>query len=144
MRPQSIVTFERCYLGAWLIGLVNAALNWNTMMASLDANPGVAALGPSLTTGIAIGTIVISAVITLLLWYYVARQGAVVAKWIVVVFFAIGLLSYLRGVLAGTMALGLTAVIGLVVVVLQGVAVWMLFRPDAKLWFERNAAEPTA
>ena len=38
-RPQSIITFERCYLGAVALGLANNALNWTNMQEQMAATP---------------------------------------------------------------------------------------------------------
>lgn len=129
-RPQSIIWFERSFLGAIGIGLVNAALNWSKVQTAVDATPGAGIL-PS---GFLIGTMIVSLVINLLLWYFAAKRGAVVAKWIIVVFFAIGLLSLVR-VLVGGIAAPTMNLFAYAALALQAVAVWMLFRPDAKAWF---------
>ena len=142
-RPASIVTFERCYLGAWVVGLINSALNWNVAMAAMADNPSVAQLGPSFASTMMIGGLAIGAAITLLLWYFVARRGSVVAKWIVTVFFALGLASFLWSLAAGR-GFGLVTVIALVAMALQAIAVAMLFRPDTKPWFGETVDEPLA
>ena len=143
-RPASIVTFERCYLGAWIVGLINTALNWNVTMAMMDANPAVAQMGPSFGAAVLVGGLLLGALITLLLWHFVARRGSQVAKWIVVVLFAIGLVSFLYGLVAGRTSFGLVALLGVVTLALQGVAVAMLFRPDTPAWFGETPADPIA
>lgn len=132
-RPQSIATFERCYLGAVALGLVNNALNWNNMQEQMAATPN----SELLPVWFLPATIGFGVLIALLLWYFVARRASVVAKWIVVVFFAIGLLGLpgiINGVTTGLVA-PLMGILALVALTLQTMAVWMLFRPDAKLWF---------
>ena len=143
-RPASIVTFERCYLGAWIIGLINTALNWNNAVEQMNANPSVAQLGSSFASIMMIGGIAIGAVITLVLWYFVAKRGSTVAKWIVTVFFAFGLLSFLYGLLLGRVAFGVTIAVTILTLVLQGIAVAMLFRPDTKAWFGETPRDPVA
>ena len=64
-------------------------------MADVERQPGRRGARSVAAPSIMIVSIVVGAVISLLLWYFVARQAAVVAKWIVVVFFAIGLLVVL-------------------------------------------------
>ena len=143
-RPASIIMFERCYLAAWLIGLIRTAVGWNAMVATANANPSAAALGPSFAETVMIVSVVIGAVISLLLWYFVARRGSVVAKWIVVVFFAIGLLASVRNLFVTELNMGVLVAFSIVALVLQAVAVTMLFRPDAKPWFGDAAAGPAA
>jgi hypothetical protein len=132
-RPQSIITFERCYLGAVALGLANNAFNWTNMQEQMAATPNSQLLPDWFLPA----TIAIGVVITLLLWYFIAHRASVVAKWIVVVFFAIGLLG-LPGIITG-LSTGLItpvmAAVGLVTLTLNAIAVWMLFRPDAKAWF---------
>ncbi len=129
-RPQSIVNFERCYLGAMVVGLLGSALNWSIIQGQLAASPGAALLPGWLMPAM----IFISLTINLLLWYFAARKGAVVAKWIIVIFFAFSLLS-LPGMVSGILPMRMV-VFSLVGIVLNAVAVWMLFRPDSKPWFE--------
>jgi hypothetical protein len=143
-RPASIVTFERCYLGALVVGLVNTMLNWSTAMDAMNADPSVAQLGSGFSTTMLIGGTIISILISLTLWYFVARRGATVAKWIVVVLYTLGLLTFLWQMLHGGTAIGLTVAITVLQLVLQTIAVVMLFRPDAKAWFGETAEEPVA
>jgi small-conductance mechanosensitive channel len=138
-RPVSIVWFERCYLGAVAIGVINFALQWNVMMAkiseSMADNPAAAQLGPSFASNMAIGSTALSVVISALLWFFTARKGSVVTKWIVTVFFALSLLGFLWNASRGMMPQGIGAVLTVVAVVLNGIAVWQLFKPDTKVWF---------
>lgn len=135
-RPQSIVWFERCYLGLIVLGLINAALSWNEMMAKAAANPGLERLGPSFVPTLMIGVMVITLCINLLLWYFATRKGAAVAKWIIVVFFGISVLSMVLTIPTGGLPAGLTGVLKIVAFVLHAIAVWQLFKPDANVWFK--------
>ncbi len=134
MRPQSIINFERLYLGSMVLGLIATAINWSAIQAQVTATPG-AALLPSWFLP---ASLVAGYAINLLLWYFIARRGAVVAKWILVIFFGIGLL-YLPGIVSGKLP-AMQLVPALINTALQAAAVWMLFRPDTKPWFagERN------
>jgi len=132
-RPPSIITFERCYLGAVALGLANNALNWTNLQEQMAATPNSQLLPDWFLPA----TIGLGLVITLLLWYFVARRASVVAKWILVAFFAIGLVGVpgiISGISTGLIS-PLLAVTGLITFTLNAIAVWMLFRPDAKLWF---------
>jgi hypothetical protein len=129
-RPQSIIWFERCFLGAIGIGLVNSALNWSKIQEAVAATPGAGVL----PGGFLIGTMVVGIIINLLLWYFAARRGANVAKWIIVVFFGLGLLGLIRA-LTGGVAAPTMNVFAYAALALQAVGIWMLFRPDAKAWF---------
>jgi hypothetical protein len=129
-RPQSIINFERFYLGSLAVSLLSSVLNWSTVMKT----PGLEAL-PGWFMPV---VLFISFGISILLWYFVARKGSVVSKWIVVIFFGLSLLG-LPGMFLETNS-GLTTplmlVVALITYVLNAIAVWMLFRPDTKPWFE--------
>lgn len=143
MRPPSIVTFERFYLGSYAISLLNTLAFWPAMEAAMRVNPSVARMPPGFAPGVLVIGLVVSTAITLMLWYFVARSGSVVAKWIVTIFFAFGALSLVYGLAMGTRALNVQGIVGIVSTLLNAAAVWMLFRPDARLWFgEGDAVEP--
>jgi hypothetical protein len=133
MRPASIVQFERFYLGALGLGLVNNLLNFSQATAVLN-DPNVQAAG--LGTGFLVSTMVIGFAIPLLLWYFIARRGSNIAKWIAVVLFGLGAIGVLMS-LSTMFAMGtLSAIVGLVVFALQAYAMFMLFQPDARAWLE--------
>ena len=136
-RPISIVNFERCYLGAWLLGLISTVLNWNTMEQMTATRQAEAQFGtwymPAVT---AIGLI-----ISLILWYFIARRGSAIAKWILVVLFAFGVIGFVMGLAMHTMPAGLLGIVSVVSFVLQAIAVWLLFRPDTKPWFGEKGGD---
>jgi hypothetical protein len=130
-RPVSIVNFERCYLGAIVVGLINTAVNWQTMMETTQMRQANMMFGSTLLpVSIAIGL-----AISGLLWFFAARKGSAVAKWIIVVFFAFSVFGMLGKLFMHSSSSTLELILGLVAFVLNGVAVWMLFRPDTKAWF---------
>lgn len=129
-RSQSIVWFERLYLGGVVLGLLNTVMNWSTMQAQVAAQPGSAILPPWFTGA----TVAIGIGINVLLWFFIARQGSVVAKWILVVLYAIGLIGIAMTLAMGQRPPTLNAFAALVFA-LQTAAVVMLFRPDNKAWF---------
>lgn len=124
------------YLGALAIGLITTLLTWNQTIALMQVDPSTAAVA----TPIMIGSLVIGFGISLLLWFLVSRMRSTIAKWVLTVFFVIGVLSVLFTFANGTFPPGLAGVLSIVSTVLQGVAVYMLFRPDAVAWFR---GEPT-
>ena len=136
-RPVSIVNFERCYLGAFVLGLANTALNWSATRATYDASPQAEMLGSwflPVTALIGFG-------ITLALWYFIARKGSTVAKWIATVFLVLGLIGAVFALLMRTYPGGANGIIGIVTTVLQVVAIAFLFRPDTKVWFGETRNE---
>ena len=130
-RPQSIVNFERCYLGAFALGLVNTALAWSETRATFAASPQAAMLGSWFLPV----TTLIGFAITLAIWYFIARKGSAVAKWIAVVLLGFGLIGTLFAVVAGTYPSGVSGTIGIITTMLQIIATTFLFKPDTKTWF---------
>ncbi len=128
-RPASIVSFERLYLASLAIGAIGTAINWSTMQAQIAADPNSAML-PSWFMPV---TLFVSFSISLALWYFAARRGAVVAKWILVVLFGFGVIGILMTIFApGPILMKFITGVNFV---LQGLSVWMLFKPDANQWF---------
>lgn len=132
MRPHSIVLFERLYLASIAVGLIFTWQNWTAREALLARSSAAAQfgwLGPATT---AFGLIVAVA-----LWYFVARRGSVVAKWIVTAFAvwaAVLVALYLFG-LATVAGRSTVIVTGLVQNILYVVAAVMLHRADTRAWF---------
>lgn len=138
-KPPSITRFEQFYWGSVAIGLLNAALNWQTSKALLAANPVLANAGWILPV-----TQIVGLVIAVLLWFFIARRPSVVAKWIQVVFAGFSVLGLLRAVFMlamGRAPLSLPVVVGLVASILYIAAAVMLFKPDAKAWFGEGLDE---
>ena len=133
IRPPSIVRYERLYLASFVLGLVVSATSWSQRAAILGANPLLAA-----ATWVLPVTQAISIAVALLLWYFTARAPSVVAKWVVVVFAAFGVLSILLSL--GTLAMGraanaTTVALSVVTNALYVAAAVQLFAADAQLWF---------
>lgn len=139
-RPLSIVWFERCYLGCVAVGVLNTALSWNTVIAKASENPQAAQLGESFIPTVLTVGLVLGLLVSTLLWYFTARKGAAATKWIITVLFALNLLFTVLGAARGTFPEGPLAVLAIVTFVLNGLAVWSLFRPDTKVWFGEAAA----
>jgi hypothetical protein len=137
-RPVSIVNFERFYLGAVVVGLINTGLGWRAMQETTQIRQANVMFGPALLPiSIAIGLAVSG-----LLWFFAARKGSVVAKWIIVVFFALSVIGLVSKVASHSFPSTLAMLLSLLTVALNGAAVWMLFRPDTKIWF--NEVGPNA
>ena len=139
MRPQSIELFEKVYLGSIGVGLVNTALSWGALTASVQAASlkGAAALG----SGLMIGSIAFGLIISLLLWFFIARRASNVAKWIYVVITAIGVFGVLSSLANPLAPKGLTMIGGMIATALQVFGAWLLFKPDAVAWFESKGAD---
>ena len=141
MRPQSIELFEKIYLGAIVIGLVNTVLSWGQVSAMLE-NPGLQSSG--LGSGTLITSMLIGFLVPLLLWFFIARRASNVAKWIFVVLTALGLFGFLSSLANPMVPKGLVTIGGTIATGLQLYAAWLLFRPDAVAWLERKGADAPA
>lgn len=131
VRPQSIVMFERCYLGYLAAGAINLALHWPIYAASATVRRAALTIGewyfPAAT--------LVGLAVPLLLWYFAARRASVIAKWVIVVFFALNLLGFSASVVLRTGPTALAAILSLIASLLYAIAVWMLFRPQSREWF---------
>lgn len=134
MRPASITMFDRLFLGSLALGIVNAVLKYDTIIAQLEADPDAVEMGLA-GPGFVIGTLAFGFGISLLLWFLTSRKAITVAKWVLVAITVIGL-SSLPGALVGPP--WQDAVFAVVVSILQLAALWFLFRPDARAWFKHG------
>ena len=137
-RPVSIVWFERCYLGSLVVGLIGGALQYPQVAAKMAETPGADQFGPSFFPAMMAVGFALSIAVTLLLWFFTARKGAVVTKWIITVLLVLQVLNLGFAAVMHRLPEGLGGVIAIVAFVLDAVAVWQLFRPDAEAWFARG------
>ena len=142
MRPQSIIWFERLYVAAFVLGVLSIVQTWGIQTAMLDSDPRLASMPWVPYASLAVRMVLAGA-----LWYFVARKGSVIAKWIVVLLAAYGavlLALLLFGLVQGSAPLAIVAPSALQNI-LYIAAVALLFRPDTRPWFgEDTAAETTA
>ncbi len=135
-KPDSIVFFDRLFLGALVLGVLNFMVGWSELSAKLASAPEFAATG--FGTGFVIATAVGGIILNLIIWYFISARASKVAKWIFVVFFAIGLLSMLGNFNNPLGPQGIALAVTLVITVVQAAAIYMLFRPDSLAWFDRT------
>lgn len=131
MRPKSIVYYEYCYLGAVLLGIVVTAITWTVNNATPEVEQIRAVLGASFLPIFYVFIYTLS----LALWYFTARVPNAAAKWIVVGWFALSLIGFALALGAGNVPSDLPGLLAAVALVLNAVAVYLLFRPDARAWF---------
>ena len=137
MRPASIQTFEKFFLASLAIGLVNAALSYNDNMKMLAADPATAEMASA--TSFMLPVLVFSVGIPLLLWFLIARKASNVAKWVLVVLTALGLLMMIPTLVTLAGINMVSTVLTVAVNALQIYAIVQLFKPDAKAWLEGKA-----
>ena len=139
MRPQSIIMFERLFLASLVVSAVSAAIVYDELVNLFANDPGMEQLG--LGAGFVTALVGASFAIYLLLWYLIARKASNLAKWILVVFVAIGAATALRA-LAGPWTLSVA--LNFAVYALEVAALAFLFRDDAKAWLAgERPADPS-
>ena len=142
MRPQSIVNFDRLYLVAIVLGLVNSLMSFDHYRAILAADKAAAKL--HLGDGMIWAGLAISLGLFLLLWYLVAYRASNLAKWVLILFTVLGLMTppnSLRQLGAGA---GLGILMSLAIEALRVVALSFLFKADAKAWLSGAPAKGDA
>ena len=130
-KPVSIRKFDLFYLGAVALGVVNTLLNFSMLESSATEQ-----VGPDLAqhaSSIAIGSVVLSTLFSLLFWFLISKLRIEFIKWLLLLFLAWSAVALPTMLAEG---FGLPEIVALASVVLQTVAVWYLFRPDAKAWFQ--------
>jgi len=135
MRPRSIKIFDVLFLGSLAFSLVNFFFAYDTTMAELEG------------TGMGLTFVIVSFVvgygINLLLWYFASQRASNVARWIFVVLTGFGLVM-VPFALANIPATRL--ILTLIITAMQIAAIYFLFQPDAKLFFEngrRGSIDPS-
>ena len=131
-RPAAIVKFERLYLAAFVLGLANTALSWSAALQKMRA-----AATPGNGIWYLLASTLVGFAITLSLWYFIARKGSVIAKWIAVAFLALGIFGLVAAAVNGLYPTGIGGIIGVVTTGLQFAAIAFLFTPEAKPWFAK-------
>jgi hypothetical protein len=129
MRPKSIAWFERLYVASLLIPLALlaavAAMAWELIRT------GVVPL---------VSLLAVSAlwfVLPLALVLLVSRRGSIVAKWVLIAVFAIGLIANLASYRPGIESE--LSLVMLVITAMQIVAIGLLFTAAARAWMSGKA-----
>ena len=131
MRPASIVYFERLSILSILVGIAFAMLTWD----SGAVMPRQAAMAP----GMVLIVQGISLIIVLALVFLISRKASVIAKWILVVLFAIGLVFTVPQ-LGATLDQGLVGLLQISQMIVQAAAIYFLFTAEARAWFGEKRA----
>lgn len=129
-RPQSIIWFARLYLAAVILGLVGTLAYYPALRAwsvARDSSPGAILI-----------VAVFDLLISLVLWFFVARRASSIGKWLLIGVVLIGLANLAFGI-RGYLEFGLAyLLIGVLVTMMKLVACGLLFRSDALGWFRNR------
>ena len=136
-RPQSIMLFDKVFLAAIAASLLGIVLFYDANLRALQAEAAIAEAG--FGSGLLLGITAVSLGIMLLLWYFISRRASSLAKWLLVGLTIIGLPSSISGLMTAS---GLQLVLTAAVLVLQILAIVLLFRADARAWFQAKGQAP--
>jgi hypothetical protein len=135
MRPKSIVYYEYAYLGSVLLGIAVTAMTWTANNQTQEVEQIRGMLGASFLPILYVFIYTLS----LVLWYFTARVPNTAAKWIVVGWFVLSLIGSGFAISAGTVPNDPSGFLAIGALVLNAIAVFLLFRPDARAWFGETA-----
>lgn len=137
IRPAAVRRFELLWWGSFLIWLAAIVLAWPRTQYDLRhmlAGPGTA----SIVAAVQPVTVALVLLLTLALWWFVARRASAAARWVAVVVAALAGLRALNLVL-GQGRIGFPAPVTTALFVLAALfdiaAVASLFGGDARGWF---------
>jgi hypothetical protein len=133
-RPPSIVNFEWAYWLAMILAYANVALTWQQTVAEIETSPGLAGRG----TLYMVWYLVFWTPFNLLTWYFAAYRRSVAAKWMIVTISIWNIFDLGGWAIAGQLGEGLARALTLLFFIPSFLAVWFLFRPDAKRWFDER------
>ncbi|MBB6424319.1 hypothetical protein [Sphingopyxis sp. JAI128] len=136
-RPPSIIWFERFFWGSILIGFLSAGFAWKDMAREIERDAAMM----SATTGLVfLGFVLaITVGISIAFWYFIARRGSNVAKWIYVVWTGLGSLWTLVSLFDPAAVRGAALVASLISTLLTLASIACLFRADAVAWLTGKA-----
>jgi hypothetical protein len=133
MRPASIEQFERFYLGAVVLGVLNFVFNFGEMTSQMaQVQFGIVFL---------IGAALFGLGFNMLFWFLIARRASNGAKWVLTVLTAIGVVSMVARWQLYTAFSPLRLTLSLLVLVLQVIAMAYLFRADAVIWLKSKGRQ---
>jgi hypothetical protein len=132
MRPPSIINFERLFLVAMALGVIDLVVGYETATEQLTREPALRQLGIG-GSELFIGISAAWLAVYLLLWFLIARKASNVAKWILVILSAIGAIFFVLS-LTGRWDLALLLTVAYYALELAAVA--CLFRADATAWLK--------
>lgn len=137
-RPRSIVWFECLYLVALALGVLTTYLRWDQIVAQVDATPGYEGRG----LAFAILSLAFWIPVNLLLWHLAAHRGSLAGKWMIAGLAVVSAFDLLTLALTGNISRDMTGLLDLAVYLASFAALWFLFRPDSKSWFDAEGGYP--
>jgi hypothetical protein len=137
-RPRSIVHFEWAYWLAMVLAYASAALTWDQTVAQIDLQSGHAGRG----TLYMIWSIAFWTPVNVLAWFFAAHRRSVGAKWLIVGMAVTNLFDIGGWAIMGQIGPDAASVLSVAFLIPSLAAVWLLFRPESKRWFEDRSSLP--
>lgn len=131
--PGNVLLFERLMYVSLLIGLLIFGLDGDRVANK----PEIQDLGGA---KFVLSVLVASLALFVLFIWLIARKGKNWARWVFAGLFAIGLINTYQNIADLIQHNGLAAILSVAQVVIQVFAVYLLFSPEARPWFENKAA----
>src|SRR5687767_9508497 len=135
MRPTSIVYFERLAILSILVGIALTVLTWDGDVAAARAQGMGSGLLP-IVQGV-------SLFLLLLLIFLISRKASVIAKWVLVVLFGVGV-AMIAPQLLVALDQGLIGLLQLSQLAVFAAAIYFLFTAEARDWFRGLRPGPGA
>jgi ABC-type proline/glycine betaine transport system permease subunit len=118
--------FELLFLISLGLGVVISALNWQQLTQMAEA----------------VFTLTVQAVVLLIMlgvMLLVSRKGSNIARWVLVVLFVLGAIMYIPAMVVTFAQNPVTALLSSVQIAFQVSAIYFVFRPAAKPWFQKTS-----
>ena len=125
MRPKSIALFEGLSLVAVALAALAAFLTFGGSVQGASARASAGSLE--------IASTIIGIVLSLVLVLLTSRRRSNVAKWVLVLLVAVSVVMTVPQ-LGAVLSSGLIGIVHIASIVLQAVAVFFLFTPEARAW----------
>lgn len=135
-QPPSIKKFDIFYLGALAVGTVGFFIGYDDTVAQLRTQ--LAGTGMEIGDGFVTGSFIVSMAISLLLWWLISSKRSTVAKWILIILTGFSVLGVVMGLQQMLANLTIASGLSLLSLVLSLIAIWFLFQPDTKPWFDKE------
>jgi hypothetical protein len=127
MRPKSVERFELLYLVSLGFAYFRAGLESETLTQSVG-----------ITAALIVAPLIVLVPIGLVL--LVSRLGSNILRWVFLVFFVISVVFYILNIPELPSLNPFDAVMYTFELLFGGSAIYFVFRPDAKPWFQETSA----
>lgn len=127
-RPKDIEWFAYIQLAVIAVGFVNSLMNWSEITAT-----------PGMTSGMQIGMMAFSYLITFTLLYFIVMRASNVARWIFVVINGLGLLMMIPLFVTDVAPIPGGKLLPSIMTIASVASFWFLFTPAARRWFGKDS-----